>query len=199
MSALAGVKPVPLPQLAVTAGVAPGFVQTFLERHPRALLTSDGWIDALTLFDGVWFIHELSEAERDVGLLSADDAVAVLAVLATQGLPLGADAAGAPGEVVGKALPDLPPRLAGDLPAGQGLIGQALVGPAGGSTRTGPEICCGCGCVTATSRWGPRDRPPSPAGGWTSCASRGWSPPRMRSAGIRTLRITRHRPPTSRG
>jgi hypothetical protein len=131
MSALAGVKPVPLPHLAVTAGVAPGFVQTFLERHPHALLTNDGWIDALMLFDGVWFTHELSEVERDVGLLSADDALTVLAVLAAEGLPLAADEPRATGEVVGKALPDLPPRLAGDLPAGQGLIGQALVGPVG--------------------------------------------------------------------
>jgi hypothetical protein len=131
MSALAGVKPVPLPHLAVTAGVAPGFVQAFLERHPHTLLTNDGWIDALTLFDGVWFTHELSEVERDVGLLSADDALTVLAVLAAEGLPLAVDEARAAGEVVGKALPDLPPRLAGDRPAGQGLIGQALVGPAG--------------------------------------------------------------------
>jgi hypothetical protein len=111
--------------------MAPGFVQTFLERHPHALLTNDGWIDALTLFDGVWFTHELSEVERDVGLLSADDALTALAVLAAEGLPLAADEARVAGEVVGKALPDLPPRLAGDLPAGQGLIGQALVGPAG--------------------------------------------------------------------
>jgi hypothetical protein len=131
MSALAGVKPVPLPHLAVAAGVAPGFVQTFLERHPHALLTNNGWIDAPTLFEGVWFTHELSELERDVGLLSADDALTVLAVLASEGLPLAADAAGTAGEVVGKGLPDLSPRLAGDLPAGQGLIGQALVGPAG--------------------------------------------------------------------
>jgi len=42
ISALAGVEPVPLPHLAVAAGVAPGFVQMFLERHPRAL------IDAVT-------------------------------------------------------------------------------------------------------------------------------------------------------
>jgi hypothetical protein len=177
--------------------VAPGFVQTFLEQQPHALLTDDGWIDALTLFAGVWFTHELSEVEREVGLLSADDALTVLAVLAAEGLPLAVDEATAAGEVVGKALPDLPPRLPGDLPAGQGLIGQALVGPAGwlGSYQAGDLL-----------RLRLRDghiemgvtRPSAePSNGWTRYASRGWSPPRMRSTGIRSLRTTRHRPPTS--
>jgi hypothetical protein len=82
-------------------------------------------------------LHELSEIEADAGVLAADGELALFAQLASKGLPLaldgpGADECGSGGVVRARALPELPLRLRdANLPAGRGLIGQALVGPPG--------------------------------------------------------------------
>ncbi|HET6482317.1 MAG TPA: SEC-C metal-binding domain-containing protein [Actinoplanes sp.] len=78
--------------------------------------------------DGVALVHELTVVERDAGVLAGDDDLALWTMLADDlgGLPLAGG-----GQVRAAALPSLPVRMPADRPAGRGLIGQGLVGPAG--------------------------------------------------------------------
>jgi hypothetical protein len=113
-------------QLAGRTGARRGELLTFLEKHPHLLETGTGWVNVLRLTDGLAFTHELSAVEREAEVLSADDDLALWAVLAQAGLPLAGG-----GEVWALPLPELPAAVPTTLPAGGGLIGQALVGPPG--------------------------------------------------------------------
>ncbi len=93
----------------------------FLARTPGEERAS-----GLRTADGVAFTHELSAVEAASGMLSADDDLALWAQFAVGGLPLAGG-----GEVGATAVLDLPPGIGGDLPAGQGMIGQLLTGPDG--------------------------------------------------------------------
>jgi len=93
----------------------------FLARTPGEERAS-----GLRAADGVAFTHELSAVEAASGMLSADDDLALWAQFAVAGLPLAGG-----GEVGATTVLDLPPGIGGDLPAGQGMIGQLLTGPDG--------------------------------------------------------------------
>src|SRR5664280_959725 len=126
VSMLADGCPRSVEQLAGRAGARRGELLTFLAGHPHLVETGAGWVNVLRLADGVAFTHELSAVERETQVLSADDDLALWAVPAQAGLPLAGG-----GEVRALPLPELPAGVPTDLPAGGGLIGQALVGPPG--------------------------------------------------------------------
>lgn len=74
---LADGRPVAVDQFVERMGVRRGELLTFMQRHPHLLETGLGWVDALRLADGVAFVHELSAAEREAGVLAADDDLAL--------------------------------------------------------------------------------------------------------------------------
>lgn len=123
---LAAGRPIPVDQLVERTRVRRHELLTFLQRHPHLMETTLGWVDALQLADGVAFVHELNAAERDADVLAGDDDLALLAVLAQEGLPLAGG-----GEVRALPLPEQPSGVRTNVPAGCGLIGQGLVGPPG--------------------------------------------------------------------
>jgi hypothetical protein len=120
LAILAAGRPVPVDQLAERTGARRGELSTFLQRRAHLLETGTGWVD------GVAFVHELSAAEREADALAADDDLALWAVLASDGLPLAGG-----GTVRARPFPELPTAVRSGLPAGYGMIGQGLVGPAG--------------------------------------------------------------------
>jgi hypothetical protein len=126
MSVLADGRPRSVEQLTGRTGARRGELRTFLEKHPHLLETGAGWVNVLRLADGVTFTHELSAVERETEVLSADDDLALWAVASQDGLPLAGG-----GEVRALPFPELPAAVPAALPAGGGLIGQALVGPPG--------------------------------------------------------------------
>lgn len=126
VSILANGRACSVEQLARRTGARRGELLTFLEEHPHLLETSTGWVNVLQLADGVAFTHELSAVEQETQVLSADDDLALWAVAAQTGLPLAEG-----GEVRALPLPELPAGVPITLPPGEGLIGQALVGPPG--------------------------------------------------------------------
>jgi hypothetical protein len=111
VSTLTHRRPHAVEQVAGRAGARRGELRTFLEGHPHLQETGAGWVNVLRLTDGVAFTHALSAVERQTEVLSADYDLALWAVPAQARLPL----AGLPTT----------------LPAGEGLIGQGLVGPPG--------------------------------------------------------------------
>lgn len=130
LSHLSADAPLSAIELAERVGAAPGSVAQVLAEEPRAVLAAAGWVDGLRLAEGVAFVHELAEAEVEVEVLAADIELALFAALASAGLPLAGSDAG--GTVRARPLPELPLRLRdAALPAGRGLIGQALLGPPG--------------------------------------------------------------------
>lgn len=126
LSMLADGRPCSVEQLTGRTGARRGELLTFLEQHPHLLQIGAGWVNALRLADGVAFTHELRAVEREAEVLSADDDLALWAVLAQAGLPLAGG-----GQVRALPMPELPAVLPNTLPPGEGLIGQALVGPPG--------------------------------------------------------------------
>src|SRR5271166_2129804 len=124
---LAAGGPLSLEELAALADVPPRVLGRYLEEHPQLVMAPDGkWVTGLRLADGVAFTHELSAVEVASGILSVDDDLALWGQFAIGGLPL-ADG----GEVRATTVLDLPSGAGNDLPAGQGMIGQALTGPDG--------------------------------------------------------------------
>jgi SEC-C motif len=126
LAILAAGRPVPVDRLAERTGARRGELLMFLQRCAHLLETSVGWVDGLRLADGVAFAHELSAAECEADALAADDDLALWAVLASDGLPLVGG-----GTVRARPFPELPATMRSGLPAGCGMIGQGLVGPAG--------------------------------------------------------------------
>jgi hypothetical protein len=124
---LAARGPLSLEVLARLVNVAPGVLGRHLAEHPHLVPTPEGaWVSGLRLADGVAFMHELCAVEVASGMLSADDDLALWAQFAVGGLRLAGG-----GEVQATTVLDLPPGIGGDLPAGQGMIGQLLAGPDG--------------------------------------------------------------------
>jgi hypothetical protein len=123
---LAARGPLSLEVLARLVNVAPVALGRYLDEHPYLVPTPEGeWVSGLRLADGVAFTHELSAIEVASGMLSADDDLALWAQFAVGGRPLAGG-----GEVKATTVLDLPSGI-GDLPAGQGMIGQLLTGPDG--------------------------------------------------------------------
>ncbi|SRR6266566_591134 len=119
--------PLPVEALARLVDVAPAVLRRHLDEHPHLVPTPEGeWVSGLRVADGVAFTHELSAAEVASGMLSGDDDLALWAQFAVGGLPLAGG-----GEVRATTVLDLPPGIGGDLPAGQGMIGQLLTGSEG--------------------------------------------------------------------
>jgi SEC-C motif len=124
---LAARGPLALEVLARLANVTPVMLRRYLDEHPYLVRTpGKEWASGLRVADGVAFTHELSAIEVASGMLSGDDDLALWAQFAVGGLPLAGG-----GEVKATTVLDLPPGIGGDLPAGQGMIGQLLTGPDG--------------------------------------------------------------------
>jgi hypothetical protein len=117
---------VPLDRLITRTRVRRLELLTFLEQQPHLVQVDAGWVNAMILADGLALVHAVSAAEREAGLLAADDDLAFWALLTQNGLPLQGG-----GQVTARALLDLPVAVATHLPPAFGLVGQALVGPDG--------------------------------------------------------------------
>jgi len=126
LATLADGHPVSLHQFVERTGARRGDLLTFLQRRAHLLKAGTGWVDGLRLADGVALVHELSATEREADTLVADDDLALWAVLASDGLPLAGG-----GTIRARPFPELPAAMRSGLPAGCGMIGQGLVGPAG--------------------------------------------------------------------